>query len=320
VLSEDIRRGLNTALNESRLLSVQVDRVARTATVWFDVLTLPKQGPASANTVTALVLGRVTRVAVSLREGRWDDQHAAVTPVTLDRLDAVVRAFGGQPIYGGEFIDPTEELWAHWRERLSLDDVLSPEPSHHVVQLFQEGSDPDRILDLRLWFTELGVVDGEGRHIELEQFVAGGRRWWDALSAGDPRTAGHGIFTRSLTTDRGFAAATFDNPPPRRVGGEVAGELSWVALQNSSDLFSWFGLNPAPLRIDDAELRWVSVQPARFREFVDLRFGVDARENAARVNAIMGASHMAAGDVLQKMADDSASVSPPDEMIANATH
>jgi len=162
---------------------------------------LPKQGPASANTVTALVLGRVTRVAVSLREGRWNDQHAAATPVTLDRLDAVVRAFGGQPIYGWEFIDPTEESWAHWRERLSLDDVLSTEASHHVVQLFQEGSDADRILDLRLWFTELGVVDREGRHIELEQFVAGGRRWWDALYAGDPRTAGHGIFTLSLTTD-----------------------------------------------------------------------------------------------------------------------
>ncbi|MGO9032199.1 hypothetical protein [Mycobacterium sp.] len=64
----------------------------------------------------------------------------------------------------------------------------------------------------------------------------------------------------------------------------------------------------------------MSVQPARFREFVDLRFGVDARENAAWVNAMMGASHMAAGDVLQKMVDDSASVSRPDEMIANATH
>jgi hypothetical protein len=42
--------------------------------------------------------------------------------------------------------------------------------------------------------------------------------------------------------------------------------------------------------------------------------------SAARINAIMGASHMAAGDVVQKMADDSASVEPPDEMIANATH
>jgi hypothetical protein len=201
VLSEDIRGGLNTALNESRLLSLQVDRIARTATVWFDVLTLPEEGPASANTVVALVLGGVTRVAVSLREGRWNDQHATVTPVTLDRLDAVVRAFGGQPIYGSEFIDPTEELWAHWRQRLSLDDVLSAEAAHHVVQLFQEGSDADRILELRLWFTELGVVDREGRHIVLEEFVGGGRRWWDALSAGDPRTAGHGIFTPSVTTD-----------------------------------------------------------------------------------------------------------------------
>jgi len=78
---------------------------------------------------------------------------------------------------------------------------------------------------------------------------------------------------------QGLAAATFGNPPLGRLDGEVPGELSWAALQNSSDLFSWFGLNPTPLRKDDAELRWVNVQPASFREFVDLRFGVDAREN-----------------------------------------
>jgi hypothetical protein len=201
VLSEDIGRGLNTALNESRLLSVQVDRVARTATVWFDVLTLPAEGPASANTVVALVLGGVTRVAASLREGHWNDQTAAVTPFTLDGLDAIVRAFGGQSIYGWEFIDPTEESWADWRERLSVDEELSIAAHDHVLQLFQEGSDVARILDLRLWFTGLGVVDHEGRHIGLEHFVAGGRRWWDALYAGDPRTAGHGIVPLAAPTD-----------------------------------------------------------------------------------------------------------------------
>jgi YVTN family beta-propeller protein len=77
--------------------------------------------------------------------------------------------------------------------------------------------------------------------------------------------------------------ATFDTPPPKpvgdEVGGEVADELSWVALRSSSDLFSWFGLTAAPLRKYDPELNWVSAQPNRFREFVDLRFGLDAQGN-----------------------------------------
>lgn len=104
-----------------------------------------------------------------------------------------VREFGGTPIYGWEFVDPPEKSWAHWRARLSLDDVLSTEPAGHVLDLFQEGATVNRHLDLRLWFNDLSVVDRHGREIELEQFVAGGVRWWDALYAGDSRTDGHGI-------------------------------------------------------------------------------------------------------------------------------
>lgn len=193
MLTEDVRSGLNVALNESRLLSVQVDRAVRSAMVWFEVLTLPEDGPRPADTVVALAVRGVTRVAASLREGRWDNGEAAVTPMTLDRLDAVVREFGGSAIYGWDFIDPPDESWAHWRERLSLDEVLSMEAADHVLDLFQEGATVSRHLDLRLWFTEMSVVDRHGQEIELEQFVAGGVRWWDALYAGDSRTDGHGI-------------------------------------------------------------------------------------------------------------------------------
>lgn len=193
MLTEDIRSGLNVALNESRFLSVQVDRAVRSAMVWFEVLTLPEDGPPPADTVVALAVRGMTRVAASLREGRWDNREATVTPVTLDRLDAVVREFSGSAIYGWDFIDPPDESWAHWRERLSLDEVLSTEAADHVLDLFQEGATVSRHLDLRLWFTEMSVVDRHGREIELEQFVADGVRWWDALYAGDSRTDGHGI-------------------------------------------------------------------------------------------------------------------------------
>jgi hypothetical protein len=193
VITEDVCGGLNVALNESRLLSVQVDRAARSATVWCEVLTLPEDGPESADAVVVLRVRGVTRVAASLREGWWNDKDAAVTPVTLDRLDAVVRDFGGSAIYGWEFIDPPEESWADWRGRLSLDEVFSTDAAGHVLELFQEGTTVARHLDLRLWFADLGVTDRHGQSIELEHFVAGGMRWWDALYAGDSRTDGHGI-------------------------------------------------------------------------------------------------------------------------------
>lgn len=193
MLTEDIRSGLNVALNESRLLSVQVDRATRRAMMWFEVLTLPEDGPPPADAVVALVARGVTRVAASLREGRWDDREANITPVTIDRLDSVVREFGGSAIYGWDFVDPPDTSWAHWRERLSLDEVLSTETAGHVLDLFQEGSTANRHLDLRLWFAELSAVDRHGQEIELERFVAGGVRWWDALYAGDSRTDGHGI-------------------------------------------------------------------------------------------------------------------------------
>ena len=184
---------MNVAFNESRLLSVQVDRAARSAAVWCEVLTLPEDGPEPADTVVALLVCGVTRVAASLRQGRWNDGKAEVTPVTLDRLDAVVRDFGGLPIYGWEFIDPPEESRVYWRERLSLDEVLSTDAADHVLDLFQEGGTATGHLDLRLWFTDMSVTDRHGRAIEIDKFVAGGVRWWDALYGGDSRTDGHGI-------------------------------------------------------------------------------------------------------------------------------
>jgi hypothetical protein len=37
------------------------------------------------------------------------------------------------------------------------------------------------------------VFTPEHEEIALDDFAAGGVRWWDGLYANDPRTAGHGI-------------------------------------------------------------------------------------------------------------------------------
>ncbi|MEU6787743.1 hypothetical protein ABZ912_51865 [Nonomuraea angiospora] len=185
--------GLNVALNEAAWLGIDVDVASMRATVLFDVLALPAEGPASDETNIALLLDGVSRVAASLRNGWWDDADATVEVLSLPGLDTAVRDFGGNSIYGWEFIDPPEESWAGWRERLSLDANLSEDPAPHVLDLFQEGGGGPRHLDLRVWFRELRVRRGAGEEVPVQEFIDGGVRWWDGLYAGDPRTTGKGI-------------------------------------------------------------------------------------------------------------------------------
>jgi hypothetical protein len=193
-LTNDQRDGLNAALNEAAWLGIDVDVKAARAAVMVEVLTLPAHGPAPNDTTVALILGGVSRVAASLRNGWWNDTEAPVQPLALADLDATVRSFGGCPVYGWEFVDPPQESWADWRDRLSLDANLSAEPAGHVLELFQEG-DPlsPRHLDLRIWFNTLRIARRTGDEVPLQEFIDGGIRWWNGFYAGDPRTGSKGI-------------------------------------------------------------------------------------------------------------------------------
>lgn len=158
-------------------------------------------------------------MAASLRHGLWNDADAHVERLSLDDLDQTVRGFGGCPVYGWQFVDPTSESW---RDRLSLDAQLPTGHASHVLELFQEGGGDTgpRHLDLRLWFTTLRVTDRAGEEVPLREFIDGGIRWWDGLHAGDPRTGGNGIISGSAMVG-GSAAASAPTPSP---GSEPAGD------------------------------------------------------------------------------------------------
>jgi len=187
-LSPEQIRDFGVALNEANLVDLEVDASARRAVVTLAVLSLPAGGgPEPADRRVQLVLARLGRIAASLRQ-----DGAPVAPLGLDRLHAAVAGFGQQPIYGWEFLDvPEESGFAGWCDRLSLDWQAAPGGLSHTLDLFQ-GADRRR-LDVRLWFDELRILGPAGTEIDLDDFTAGGVRWWDALYAGDERTRGHGI-------------------------------------------------------------------------------------------------------------------------------
>lgn len=191
---EELRIDLGVALNEADLLGFEVDPDRRVAASTFRVLTLPSDGPPPDDRRVQMLFRRVGRVAASLRNGRWDDLAAEVVPFELNELLAVVQSFGGQPIYGWDFFDRHENDLGNWAHRLSLDWRLGYDGLSHSIEVFQaSGIGPSRHLDLRVWFDELEVRRPDGVAFPLEDFAAGGRRWWDALFSRDKRTDGHGI-------------------------------------------------------------------------------------------------------------------------------
>ena len=195
MLTQEQKDGLGVALNEAEWLGIAGNAEAHLVAISLRVLALPADElPPVESAIVTLSLSGVSRIAASLRDGRWDDEEADVVGLDLAELPNTVSSFGGMPIYGWTFVDPPENEWVHWSNRLSLDVTLSGAANAHVIDLFQEGgSGRPRHLDLRVWFAELKVLDGDLRQVPLDEFIASGVRWWDGLYSRDPRTSGHGI-------------------------------------------------------------------------------------------------------------------------------
>lgn len=193
-LTAEQRYALGVALNEAGLLGVEIDEVQRSVCVTFSVFTLPQSGPCPEEAQVQFSFCPVGRLIASLRNGDWNDTDAEIVPIEAKDLPAVVESFNGQPVYGWDFFDvPDGKRKEHWLQQLSLDWKPSGDGSgmsHHVT-LFQEGH--ERHLDIRIYFDRFAICDPDGKELGIDEFSAGGQRWWKALFDGDPRTQGKGL-------------------------------------------------------------------------------------------------------------------------------
>ncbi|VFB00610.1 hypothetical protein [Nocardia cyriacigeorgica] len=185
--------GIDIALREAACLGLAVDADTGRLELDLEVLTLPAQESTPADTKVRMTFHGVSRVAASLRIHRWDDVEPTVLPLELDGLGDAITSFGGGRLHGWEFIDIDDSSWSLWSELLSFDTMIDQRVSPHVLEFSQEeGLDP-RELDVRVWFDSITIHDPRGKQIPLPEFIAGGRRWWEAHDAGDPRTRRSGI-------------------------------------------------------------------------------------------------------------------------------
>ncbi len=184
----------NIALDEATLIGAEVSPERQMAALTLSVLSLPESGPAPKDRRVQLLLSPIGRVAASLRLGRWDDENAEVETFDLEDLLAIVQRVGPSPIYGWSVLDsPGMGTFDSWSDRLSLDWYSGSEGGlGHTLLLFQEAGDAE-ILDLCIWFDDLVIRRRGVEVISIDEFGAGGERWWDGLHSGDQRTQGTGI-------------------------------------------------------------------------------------------------------------------------------
>lgn len=196
--SEQALSAFGVALNEATLLAVDVNPELRRAVITLVPLAAVDDRAAEGgddevvpeDPRVQLVLEPVGRVAASLRHGHWDDPRALEEPFELEELGEVVEGFGGQPVYGWEFLDvPEDDGFAAWEDRLSLDWSEGDDGDAHTLDLAQ-ALGITRHLDLRLWFDTLRILGSDEQEVPFKVFTATIARWRDGLHGADPRATG----------------------------------------------------------------------------------------------------------------------------------
>jgi hypothetical protein len=189
-LSEQQIQGLGVALNEATLLGIEASPERQLVGATFAVLTLPENGPAPQDSRVQFVFNSAGRIAASLRLGRWDDRAAKVEKFSVDQFLQIAQSFRC-PIYGWEFFNLDSQKF-DWLDRLSLDWRGANDEAQNSFSFSQD--EGTRHLDVCVWFDSITIRNPDGSEMALEEFIAGGKRWWDALYARDPRTESSGIF------------------------------------------------------------------------------------------------------------------------------
>jgi hypothetical protein len=170
--------GLGVALNEADWHDLTVD--GDTVSALVTVLARDEDGDEVADPRRTLRMSGCARLVASYRPVRGEPTSDAL-PLDLDGVREVLHRSGGTPIYGWEFVDAPDPEWLR-AQRLSLDRLLGGAGGHDLT-LFQDLQGKAR-LGLRVWFSDLSVLDGAGDPLDLDAFIAAGVRWWDAMYAG----------------------------------------------------------------------------------------------------------------------------------------
>ena len=272
-IDDNTASDMGVALNEAIFMGAEYDPDRNLVATTFSVLTLPEDNsPEPFDPRRQIVLTNIGRIAAAMRVGSWDDPGAKIIPFEASDLLSVVQSFDGQPINGWEFINHEDSAFDDWKDQHSLD-ISPPNGSlDNRMVLYQEKG--DQSLVLLIWFDEFHIRDASGEVIELQDFIADGNRWWDALFDGGPRVE---YLHWSTGTNRGIVTKARWDQQMRELQTQVRSmtdeELMAVhirELRSDENLPMILALNEEAQKREDAASRFPSRlrNPAKYGAWV----------------------------------------------------
>jgi hypothetical protein len=186
---------MDLALNETDVLGIRLDRAGAWCDLFLHVLALPETGPLDPDARRILRLIMPGRMSILLRRDRLgQDGYGPVIPVSS--LDAVEDFFASLSwsgsMYGWKFLDDPS-LIRDWPARPSLTVEIRPGAAPHSLYWFNEcgreegDTSAAYLIEGAVTFENLDVMRADATPQRLDEFIADGRRYWQALHGRDQR-------------------------------------------------------------------------------------------------------------------------------------
>lgn len=187
------RELLEVALNECDVVGVRHSEGMDEVRVLLHVAALPETGPMDPDRRRTLVFHGVPEVRVVLRTCTVDGHGPAIPLADLDGVESFFDSLTiGGSMYGWRFFDDPE-LTDDWPDVPSLLVVVSGHGGPHTFYWFNEcarnenGELRSYCIEGTIGFATFSVLRADGPEQTVEEFIAEGVRWWQALQDGDPR-------------------------------------------------------------------------------------------------------------------------------------
>lgn len=186
---------MDVALNEADVLGIRLAQAGAWCDLLMHVLALPETGPLDPDARRILRLTMPGRVSILLRRDRLGlDGCGPVIPVS--GLDAVEDFFASLSwsgaMYGWKFLDDPS-LTSDWPARPSLTVEVRPAAAPHSLYWFNEcgraegDTSAAYLIEGAVTFEDLEVLRADATPQRLDEFIADGRRHWQAMHNGDQR-------------------------------------------------------------------------------------------------------------------------------------
>lgn len=177
--SQDIRDGLNFALNEATVLGFDFDELERTAYVTISPIAIQSDGTIPQDNRILLAFKNVGRLASSLTLDRDTDAVKFEVRDLAERMSE----YKNEQLYGWEFIDNGDKLFKDWENNKSLDLILNERfQDQHTIDLFQEDKYSTKSIDMRIWFDTIEIFDSNLNPMTFQTFIDNGKRGWEKIN------------------------------------------------------------------------------------------------------------------------------------------